>query len=374
MACILLYVRACGRIAHPVLDLRLLRVPTFRPRCIGGFLFRMGIGALPFLLPLMLQAGFGLSAFDSGQLTFAAALGALTMKLAAKPILRRFGFRRVLLATPCSARLSLAAIALFRPDTPHAADPGGAADRRLLPLAAVHQHQHAGLCRHRPAAHEPGHELRQHGAAAVPQRRRGTGAILLHLTMAARGGVLLQASDFVPAFLAVGVCAALSALVSLRLPADAGAEVSGHSPRVDRSGPVVGLLLVQHPPVGAEQALRQALIFLHVLLGRAALHVLGDGAQVVAARGRQDLGLGGALQVIEVGERLGDAAAGDDHAVARQHQRAGVAEPGGDPVAFRAVQRQAAILVVVGEAAVEQERVLLAHGEPAVPRSVSAVA
>ena len=52
-------------------------------------------------------------------------------------------------------------------------DPGGAAHRRLLPLAAVHQHQHAGLCRHRSAAHEPGHQLRQHGAAAVAERGRG---------------------------------------------------------------------------------------------------------------------------------------------------------------------------------------------------------
>ena len=72
-------------VAHPVLDLGLLRVPTFRAAILGGFLFRIGIGALPFLLPLLLQAGFGLNAFQSGQLTFAAALGALTMKFAAKP-------------------------------------------------------------------------------------------------------------------------------------------------------------------------------------------------------------------------------------------------------------------------------------------------
>ena len=55
-----------------------------------------------------------------------------------------------------------------------------------------------------------------------------TGAILLHLTVAARGGGGLQPTDFVPAFLTVGVCAALSSLIYLRLPPDAGAEVSGH--------------------------------------------------------------------------------------------------------------------------------------------------
>ena len=53
-------------VAHPVLDLGLLRMPTFRAAVIGGFLFRIGIGALPFLLPLMLQVGFGLSAVPVG--------------------------------------------------------------------------------------------------------------------------------------------------------------------------------------------------------------------------------------------------------------------------------------------------------------------
>ena len=56
----------------------------------------------------------------------------------------------------------------------------------------------------------------------------GTGALLLHLTMAARSGDMLHASDFVPAFVVVGICAAVSALAFVRLPADAGAEVSGH--------------------------------------------------------------------------------------------------------------------------------------------------
>ena len=54
---------------------------------IGGFLFRVGVGATPFLLPLLLQTGFGLSAFRSGLLTFVAGVGALVMKTLAAPIL-----------------------------------------------------------------------------------------------------------------------------------------------------------------------------------------------------------------------------------------------------------------------------------------------
>ena len=58
-ACTVLYVRHARRVAHPIIDLALLQIPTYAAASIGGFLFRMGLGALPFLLPLMLQVGFG---------------------------------------------------------------------------------------------------------------------------------------------------------------------------------------------------------------------------------------------------------------------------------------------------------------------------
>ena len=54
------------RTDNPALDLSLLRIPTFRASVVGGFMFRLGIGALPFLLPLMLQIGFGMTPFQSG--------------------------------------------------------------------------------------------------------------------------------------------------------------------------------------------------------------------------------------------------------------------------------------------------------------------
>ena len=72
---------------------------------VGGFLFRVGVGAIPFLLPLMLQVGFGLTPFESGSLTFASAAGALCMKFTAAPILRRFGFRHVLVSNSHHQRL-----------------------------------------------------------------------------------------------------------------------------------------------------------------------------------------------------------------------------------------------------------------------------
>ena len=85
---------------------------------IGGLLFRIGVGATPFLLPLLLQVGFGMSPFQSGRITFAAAIGAIAMKFAAPPILRRFGFRNVLVVNALIAGAFVALPAAFTPATP----------------------------------------------------------------------------------------------------------------------------------------------------------------------------------------------------------------------------------------------------------------
>src|SRR5205085_7303348 len=85
------------RAAHPLVELEALRLPTFAVTIFGGSLFRMAIGAVPFLLPLMFQVGFGLDAFRAGLLMVAVFAGNLAMKPGTTFILRRFGFRRVLL-------------------------------------------------------------------------------------------------------------------------------------------------------------------------------------------------------------------------------------------------------------------------------------
>jgi hypothetical protein len=92
-----LYVRHAMAAENPILDLRLLRIETFRVGVAAGSLFRIGVGAVPFLLPLMFQLAYGMSAFQSGMITFVAAAGAISMKLGAAKMIRRFGFRRLLL-------------------------------------------------------------------------------------------------------------------------------------------------------------------------------------------------------------------------------------------------------------------------------------
>ena len=81
----------------PILDLRLFSLPTFRASVVGGFIFRIGVGALPFLMPLLLQLGFIMTPFQSGLITFSTALGAMSMKAVVPYILRRFGFRPTLI-------------------------------------------------------------------------------------------------------------------------------------------------------------------------------------------------------------------------------------------------------------------------------------
>ena len=113
-----LYVMHARRTGSPVLDFSLLRLSTMRASIIGGFLFRLGIGALPFLLPLLMQEGFGLSPFQSGLVTFSSAVGAMGMKTLAARIIRAFGFRNLMTVNAVVSAVFLAACALFTVTTP----------------------------------------------------------------------------------------------------------------------------------------------------------------------------------------------------------------------------------------------------------------
>ncbi len=116
-----LYIRHARRTPEPILDLTLMRIPTFRLSVIGGSLTRITQGAQPFLLPLMLQLGFGMSAAASGSITIATAIGSLGMKWLAPAALRRFGFRNSLIVNGLVASAGYAVCGFFRPAWPVAA-------------------------------------------------------------------------------------------------------------------------------------------------------------------------------------------------------------------------------------------------------------
>jgi EmrB/QacA subfamily drug resistance transporter len=231
----LAYVAHARRTAAPVLDLSLLKVPTFRASIIGGFLFRVGVGAIPFLLPLLLQVGFKLTPFQSGLITFSSALGAMTMKAAITAILKRFGFRSVLTVNALISSLFLAACATFTPGMPFALIiaillVGGFF--RSLEFTSVNTIAYADIA--------PNLMGRATALASVAQQLSlstgvAIGALAVDLTVQFRQQPEITAADFPPAFILVASISALAAIVFWRLPADAGAELAARTPAATES-------------------------------------------------------------------------------------------------------------------------------------------
>jgi MFS family permease len=103
---------------YPLLRLTLFRVRTFRVSVIGGFVTRLGVGGLPFLLPLLYQVGLGLPAWQSGLLMMPTAAAAMAMKVISRPVLERFGYKRVLVVNTLMIGVTIALFAVITPTTP----------------------------------------------------------------------------------------------------------------------------------------------------------------------------------------------------------------------------------------------------------------
>src|SRR5215467_2116872 len=222
-----LYVFHARRTGSPVLDFSLLRFSTMRAAIIGGFLFRLGIGALPFLLPLMMQVGFGLSPFQSGLVTFGSAVGAMGMKTLAARIIRAFGFRYMMTVNAIISAVFLAACALFTVTTPLLLIfiilvVGGFF--RSLQFTAINTVAYAEV--------EPAQMSRATTLVSVNQQLAisagvAVGAFSVETTMWVHGASELSATVFAPAFLVVSVISAASAWFFWQMPDDAGHEISG---------------------------------------------------------------------------------------------------------------------------------------------------
>ena len=221
------YVIHARRTPAPILDLSLLRLPTFRASIFGGFLFRLGIGALPFLLPLLLQIGFELTPFQSGLITFTTALGSMFMKAAVASVLGRFGYRNVLLYNALISSAFLAACASFVQGMPFAAMiaillSGGFF--RSLQFTSVNTIAYAEI--------EPAKMSRATAMVAAAQQLSlstgvAVGALVVEITLRLKHTMAMGVNDFPPAFLVVALLSASAALIFVRLSPDAGAELSG---------------------------------------------------------------------------------------------------------------------------------------------------
>ena len=241
--CVATYVWHAKRTAYPVIDLRLLEIPTFRIGVTGGTLTRMGIGALPFLLPLMLQLGFGYSPIVSGLLTFASAAGAMTNRIAATFIIRRFGYRNTLLFNAFLTSALLGINAVWRPETPvliifTVLLFGGFF--RSLQFSAVNTLGYSDVPAALMSRATPFASMAQQLAMSLGI---GTGALLLHGTLLMRGHTSLEATDFTPAFIGVGLISLCAVPIFASLSLDAGQGMIGggrHAEKADKEGSTGG--------------------------------------------------------------------------------------------------------------------------------------
>ncbi|MDE2331177.1 MAG: DHA2 family efflux MFS transporter permease subunit [Bradyrhizobium sp.] len=236
-----LYLIHARRTGSPVLDFALLRLPTMRASIVGGFMFRLGIGSLPFLLPLLMQIGFGLTPLQSGLVTFGSAAGAMGMKTLAARIIRTFGFRSIMIINAVVSSVFLAACALFTIATPLLLIMillvvGGFF--RSLQFTAINTLAYAEV--------EPDRMSRATTLVSVNQQLAvsagvALGAALVETTMWFHHVTELSAAEFGPAFIVVSVISALSAGFFFELPTDAGHQVSGR-----------GVIVVPSPERDAE--------------------------------------------------------------------------------------------------------------------------
>ncbi|TPI65002.1 MFS transporter [Mesorhizobium sp. B3-1-3] len=215
---------------HPLLDLSAFKILTFAISTLAaGTVFRVAINATPFLLPLLFQIGFGLRPVDAGLLVLAYFLGNLGMKTVTTPTLRRFGFRTVMVVNGAIASLAIMACGAISPQTPLALTVAlmlVAGLTRSMQFTALNTLAFADIgAPQRSSAATLSSMLQQiamlFGVAIA--------AAILNLSQIVRGEAVPDLADFRITFVAIGLLGLAAAMRFLVLPANAGAEVSGHS-------------------------------------------------------------------------------------------------------------------------------------------------
>lgn len=222
----LAYVRHARRTPKPVLDLTLFKLPTYRASILGGTLVRLGIGATPLLLPLLLQVALGWSPLKAGLISIWQSFGALSAKWAAPRFLKRFGFKPLLVATVLATGILTAVPGLFGTGTPLAAF---IAVFVLSGFARSNQFTAANTISY---ADVPGPRVSNASALSTVTQQVGLtlgvsfGGAVLALAKGSPG-TPLTADRFLLPYLAVGFTTFLALPVYLRLPASAGASLRG---------------------------------------------------------------------------------------------------------------------------------------------------
>lgn len=216
-----IYVRHAQTVNYPLLDLSLFKDALFSKSIAGGSLFRIGLGAVPFLLPLMLQIAFGLSPLQSGLITFVSAIGALGMKIGAKSTYRRFGFRNVLMYGSLISAVSIALNGFFTPQMPYFLILGillFSGFFRSLIFSGVNSLSYADIEHDQVSQATPIAAVAQQASIALGVAIAGG---ILELSLTFHGGDL-GLNDFHIAFFIVAAISAVSFFIFRTLAKDAG--------------------------------------------------------------------------------------------------------------------------------------------------------
>lgn len=220
-----LYLKLSRAKIRPILNLDLLQYPTFRASLLGGTLMRLGVGAGPFLMPLLLQVALGWTPLQAGSVTLAGGLGVFVARPFAAPMLRRWGFRATLLTLVALTAVLTAAPGFFRIDTPAwviMAFLAAAGFARSSQFIATNTIAYADV---------PQAQIAQASTLSVVAQQIGLamgvsfGGLMLHVARGS-GGELTPDRFMIP-YLAVGATTLLSAVVYYRLDRNAGATISG---------------------------------------------------------------------------------------------------------------------------------------------------
>jgi EmrB/QacA subfamily drug resistance transporter len=222
-----LYLRKSKVTPKPILDLDLLKYRTFRASLLGGSLVRLGIGASPFLMPLLLQVALGWSPLKASAVTLGTGVGVLIARPFASQVLKRFGFRTALAAFVIATAILTAAPGFFSLATPMALMTGTlflAGFARSNQFIAANTIAYADVPQPKVAAASTLAAVAQQVGLAMGV---SFGGLMLHLARGHDGH--LTPRSFTWPFLAVGLVTLLALPVYLRLDRDAGAELSGRA-------------------------------------------------------------------------------------------------------------------------------------------------
>ena len=221
------FVRHVGRVEHPVLDLRLFAKRSFRSSLTGGTLVRLGLGATPLLLPLLLQIGFGWSPVKAGLLTISQSAGALLLKPIAPAMLRRLGYRTVLIGSAVGTAITISIPAFFRADTPEVLIV------LVLAVSGFLRSAHFTSANALTYAEVAREDVSQASTLSTVVQQVAmslgvsVGGLALHL---ARGGSgALTPDHFTMPFLLIGFISLMAVPIYLRLPRDVGADIGGRA-------------------------------------------------------------------------------------------------------------------------------------------------